>query len=277
VRDRSSEAFLGVVALGGRVVHRTATWDRYGPRVSAENGPASPSARIVRVLADELAGLPSGTRVASEAEVGRRFGVGRAAARAALVELERRMLVSRIQGLGTFTRRRVDYLVAPGLAPSWSRTLREAGASPRTVVLACDAVPLPAAVATELETEPGTPGFRLVRRSHIDEMPAAWGVEWLTADLVPELPAALRLEESLDAILRDSAGARPERAWTRASVEPAPEVAVDGLGCRPGDPAWLMVSVARDGATGRALLFTERWVRADAVRVVLELGSARSS
>lgn len=254
------------------VVHRAATWAGYGPGVTRRTLPARSSAQIVRVLADELADLPSGTRVASEAEVGQRFGVGRAAARAALGELERRMLVSRIQGLGTFTRRRVDYLVAPGRAPSWSRTLREAGASPRTVVLACDAVPLPADVAAALAASPGTPGFRLVRRSYIDEMPAAWGVEWLAADLVPELSAALRLEESLDTILRESAGVDPERAWTRASVEPAPEEASEALGCRPGDPAWLMASLARDGADGRPLLSTERWVRADAVRVVLELG-----
>ncbi|KLN33381.1 DNA-binding GntR family transcriptional regulator [Cellulosimicrobium cellulans] len=232
------------------------------------------STEIVRVLAEELARLPPGTRVASEAEVGQRFGVGRAAARAALAELERRMLVSRIQGQGTFTRRRVDYLVAPGRAPSWSRTLRAVGAEPRAVVLACDEVPLPDDVAAALETAPGTAGFRLVRRSFIDGMPAAWGVEWLAAALVPELPAALRHEESLDTILRQSARAVPERAWTRASMESAPDDASAGLGCRPGDPAWLIASLARDGVGGRPLLSTERWVRADAVRVVLELGEA---
>ncbi|WP_369373038.1 GntR family transcriptional regulator [Promicromonospora sp. Populi] len=233
----------------------------------------SKSTEIVRVLAEELQSVPPGTRVASEADVGQRFGVGRAAARAALGELERRMLVSRIQGVGTFTRRRVDYLVAPGKAPSWSRTIREAGATPRTVVLACDEVPLPSGVAAELGTGPGEPGFRLVRRSFIDDMPAAWGVEWLTVALVPELPTALRHEESLDAILRAVARVRPERAWTRSSMESAPDDASAGLGCRPGDPAWLIVSLARDGADGRPVLFTERWVRSDAVRVIVELGA----
>lgn len=231
------------------------------------------STEIVRVLAEELASLPPGTRVASESEVGKRFGVGRAAARAALGELERRMLVSRIQGGGTFTRRRVDYLVAPGRAPSWSRTVREAGATPRTVVLACDEVPLPDDVARALDVPPGEPGFRLVRRSFIDGMPASWGVEWLTVALVPELPAALRHEESLDAILRGLGRVRPERAWTRASMESVSDEASTGLGCRPGDPAWLIASLARDGAHGRPVLSTERWVRADAVRVVVELGT----
>lgn len=247
-------------------VHAWVIWPGYGPSVTK-------STEIVRVLAEELVNLPPGTRVASEADVGQRFGVGRAAARAALGELERRMLVSRIQGGGTFTRRRIDYLVAPGRAPSWSRTVREAGATPRTVVLACDEVPLPADVAHELGCAPGEPGFRLVRRSFIDGMPAAWGVEWLTVALVPELPAALRHEESLDAILRDVARVRPERAWTRASMESAPDDASAGLGCRPGDPAWLIASLGRDGADGRPVLSTERWIRADAVRVIVELGA----
>jgi DNA-binding GntR family transcriptional regulator len=242
-------------------------WALYGPRVTR-------STEIVEVLAEELSQLAPGTRVASEAEVGHRFGVGRAAARAALEELERRMLVSRIQGLGTFTRRRVDYLVAPGRPPSWSRTLRAAGATTRAVVLACDEVPLPPEVAAPLDVAAGEPGFRLVRRSFIDDMPAAWGVEWLATALVPELVTALRHEESLDAILRATAGVVPERAWTRASMESAPDDASAGLGCRTGDPAWLVVSLARAEQDGRPLLFTERWIRADAVRVVVELGTA---
>jgi DNA-binding GntR family transcriptional regulator len=233
----------------------------------------SKSSEIVRVLAEELTSLPPGTRVASEADVGARFGVGRAAARAALEELERRMLVSRIQGVGTFTRHRVDYLVAPGRAPSWSRTIREAGATPRTVVLACDEAPLPEPVAQALDVAPGEPGFRLLRRSFIDDMPAAWGLEWMPVALVPELPTALRHEESLDAILRDVAGVLPERAWTRASMESVPEDAAAGLGCRPGDPVWLIASLARDARSGRPVLSTERWVRSDAVRVIVELGA----
>lgn len=230
------------------------------------------SAEIVTVLAAELAQVPPGTRVASEADVGRRFGVGRAAARAALDELERRMLVSRVQGVGTFTRRRIDYLVAPDRPASWSRTVRDAGGTPRTVVLSCDEVPVPGEVAGTLEVAPGAPVFRLVRRSFIDDVPAAWGVEWCPADVVPELPRALRHEDSLDAILRGTARTTPRRARTRASMESVPAEAAAGLGCRPGDPAWLLTGVVRDGVEGRPLLSTQRWVRADAVRVVVELG-----
>ena len=48
---------------------------------------------IADQLAEELAACEPGTRVASEPELANRFGVGRAAARSALQELERRLLV----------------------------------------------------------------------------------------------------------------------------------------------------------------------------------------
>jgi DNA-binding GntR family transcriptional regulator len=232
----------------------------------------SRSTPIVAALADEIRTMPPGSRVPSEAAVGMRFGVGRAAARAALDELERRMLVSRVQGVGTFTRRRVDYLVSPAGAPSWSETVARAGGRPRTVVLACELRPAPAARAAALQVSVDEPAFRLVRRSFIDDVPAAWGVEWVPADLVPELRAALRHEDSLHRVLQRVAGVAPERAWTRASMEAVPEEASGGLGCRVGDPAWLIESVNRDGADGRPVSVTRRWVRADAVRVVVELG-----
>lgn len=217
--------------------------------------------------------MPPGTRVASEAEVGSRFGVGRAAARAALAELERRMLVSRVQGAGTFTRRRIDYLVSPGRAPSWSQTVRRAGGEPETVVLSCDLVVAPAEVCDSLELGSDAQAYRLVRRSFIDEMPAAWGIEWVPPAVVLDLPTALRFEASLDSILRQSTRTDTVRALTRASMESAPEEPARALGCRVGDPVWLIASLIRGGIGGPPVLWAHRWVRADAVRVVLELGT----
>jgi DNA-binding GntR family transcriptional regulator len=227
---------------------------------------------IAEVLAAEIADLPPGTRIASEHDIAHRFGVGRAAARAALQELQRRLLVRRIQGGGTFTAKRVDYLIAPDRSPSWSQTVRDAGAIPRTVVRSCDLVDLPADVAERLDRETGSPCFLLRRRSFTDNLPAAWGAEWVPADVLPELPAAVQVEESLDRILRDMAGVEPQRASSRASMEVASAEVAEELECGQGDPAWLVESVNRDARTGRMLCFTQRWIRADAIRVVFELG-----
>lgn len=229
------------------------------------------SQRIAATLADEYARLPPGSQVATELEVARRFTVGRAAARAALHELERRLVVRRVQGRGTFTMARIDYLITPGQPASWSTTVREAGGDPRTTVLSCEPVPLPDEVAAHLGRRPGEPCHLLQRRSFIDGLSASWGREWVPISLVPSLRAALRVEPSLDAVLRATALVEPVRSTVRATVEPASAEVAEGLDCRTADNVWFIESVTVDGRDGAPLMFTQRWIRTDAVRVVLEV------
>ncbi|MFC4005359.1 GntR family transcriptional regulator [Prauserella oleivorans] len=227
---------------------------------------------IAAALAAEIADLPPGTKVDGELAIAARFGVGRAAARAAVQELERQFLVRRVRGLGTFTSRRVDYLISSRRPPSWSQTLREAGATPRTVVRSCTSVPMPAEVARKLRMQEGTPVWRLQRRSFTDDLPASWGTEWVAAAAVPELPTAVRVSESLDHIIRTVGGVVPARSWVRASMEAACEEVADELAIDPGAPVWFVKSLNTDEATGAPVCLTERWIRADAIRVVLEAG-----
>ncbi|NEE00500.1 GntR family transcriptional regulator [Phytoactinopolyspora halotolerans] len=235
------------------------------------------AARKFREIADrvaaEIAGLPPGTRIAGESEIGERFGVGRAAARAALLELQRRMLVRRVQGVGTFTARRIDYLISPNHAPSWSQTVRESGSVPSTVVRSCEITPMPDDVAGLLGYPPGAPCHLLRRRSFTDDLPAAWGLEWVPTDVVGELAVAVQHFGSLHVILRDMAGAEPQRAWSRASLETTEADVATELGCAPGDAAWLVESLNHDARTGRLLCLTRRWMRADAVRLIIESGT----
>lgn len=196
---------------------------------------ASKYREIAERLVQEIQLLPPGTELETEHEIAERFGVGRAAARSALQELRHRMLVRRVQGVGTFTSRRVDYLISPHQPPSWSRTILEAGSQPRTVVRSCEQLVLPDAIADLLERPRGSLGHLLHRRSFTDDLPAAWGAEWVPLDVVGELAVAVQVVESLDTILRDMAGAEPARAWSRASMEAIDsDVAVE-LGCSPGD------------------------------------------
>ncbi|MBB5835650.1 UTRA domain-containing protein [Kribbella italica] len=232
--------------------------------------PRSKFREIAEQLADEIAALPAGTRIETEHEIAERFGVGRAAARAALQDLQHRMLVRRVQGVGTFTSRRIDYLISPNRVPSWSQTVRSAGSRPRTVVRSCELMPLPDELADLLGRPRGTACHLLRRRSFTDDVPAAWGAEWVPVDVVPELPVAVRLVESLDTILRDVAGAVPTRAWSRAAMEAVDRSVAGELGCKTGDWAWLVESLNVDALSGRPLCYTQRWMRADTVRVVIE-------
>ncbi|OLT14356.1 phosphonate metabolism protein PhnF [Pseudonocardia sp. CNS-139] len=234
---------------------------------------ASRYLEIADELAGELAGAAPGTRVAGEYGIGRRFGVGRAAARAALQELERRLIVRRVQGAGTFVNRRIDYTISHDRRPSWHETVTAAGARPRSVVRDIGTAGLPAELADRLGLPAGTPCHRLVRQSYIDDLLASRGYEWVPVALVADLRPAMHAAESLDLVLRQVGRVDPVRAWCRVSLDVPPPDVCAGLEVEPSRPCWLVESVSRDRETGRPLMCSSSWMRSDAVRVVVELGS----
>ncbi|MGH3981035.1 MAG: GntR family transcriptional regulator [Pseudonocardiaceae bacterium] len=228
---------------------------------------------IADELAAELKGAAPGAKIAGEHCIGRRFGVGRAAARGALRELERRLLVRRVQGAGTFVNRRIDYTISHNRRPSWHETVAAAGGRPRSVVRGIDAVPLQEKRAAVLELPAGTPSYRLVRRSYIDDLLASWVQEWIPVEVVADLDVALHTVESLDLVLRQMGRVSPVRAWCRVSLDVPPGQVLAELQLEASQPVWQVESISRDAATGRPVMCSRAWMRADAVRVVVELGS----
>ena len=228
------------------------------------------------VLAAECAGFAPGAKIASENEIADRFGVSRAAARAAVQELERRLLVRRVRGSGTFVSRRIDYVISRDRAPSWHQTVREAGGVPRSVVREIRREPLPDAIAGRLDRASGVLAHLLVRQYYIDGLVASWSNEWIPLDVLPELEVAVRAVESVDEILRQLARVRPGRAWCRVGMEiPANEV-VTGLEIEGTRPVWLVESLSRDEGTGAAVMCSNTWSRPDVCRIVVEMnGRAR--
>jgi GntR family transcriptional regulator, phosphonate transport system regulatory protein len=231
-------------------------------------------AEIVDTLVGDLAGCRPGARVASEHEIAARFTVSRAVAGAALRELESRLLVRRVRGSGTFVNGRIDYIISADRAPSFSQTVRAAGAEPRSAVRSVTAEPLPGDLAARLERAPGSPAHRIVRQSWINGMPSGWVSEWIPDDVFPDgAEVAVRAVESLDQVLRQMAGVEPVRAWCRVSMElPPPEVAA-GLETDPGRHVWLVESVNRDARRRFPVLTNIWWTRPDVIRVTVEMGN----
>jgi DNA-binding GntR family transcriptional regulator len=225
-------------------------------------------------LASELAACAPGTRVASEPELASRFGVGRAAARSALQELERRLLVRRIRGAGTFVNRRIDYVISRSRPPSWHATVSAAGAVPRSQTKDMARISLAAEDAERLGRPPGTPTYQIIRHFFIDDLLATVTQELIPVEAVPDLDIALHSVESVDTVLRQLGGVRPVRAWCRASVDIPPAGVLRDLGIEASVPVWRIDSLSRDAGTGQVLLSSSSWTRADAVRVVVELEDA---
>lgn len=266
--EQPVQAFIGVYAGVARdAVVRTSPTDSLGSVTTARY------LEIADELATELRGAAPGAKVDGEHGIGRRFGVGRAAARAALQELERRLLVRRVQGAGTFVNRRIDYTISHDRRPSWHETVAAAGGRPRSIVRSIEKLALPAEQAALMELEPGTPCYRLVRQSYIDDLLASRVHEWVPVSVVADLDLAMHAVESLDMVLRQMGRVSPVRAWCRVSLDVPPTEVREGLQMEVSQPVWLVESVNRDAASGRALMCSRSWMRADAVRVVVELGS----
>ena len=231
-------------------------------------------AEIVDTLVDDLAGCRPGSRVASEHEIAARFTVSRAVAGAALRELESRLLVRRVRGSGTFVNGRIDYVISADRTPSYSQTVRAAGAEPRSVVRSITAEPLPDDLAARLEREPGSPAHRIVRQSWINAMPAGWVIEWIPDDMFPDgADVAVRAVESLDQVLRQMGGVEPVRAWCRVSMELPPSDVAAGLETDPGRHVWLVESVTRDAKSHIPVLTNIWWARPDVIRVTVEMSN----
>lgn len=256
-------------------LRRYARWGRCGcPDNSSGDGRDVTSTRYLEIadlLAGELAGRPPGTRVASEPELANRFGVGRAAARSALQELERRLLVRRVQGAGTFVNRRIDYLISRTRRPSWHATVEAAGATPRAQTKDVQRIGLSAEDAEQMGWPVGTPMYRIMRHFFIDDLLASVTQEQVPVESVPDLDIALHSVESVDLVLRQLGGARPVRAWCRASIDVPPPDVLRALCIEASVPVWRIDSISRDAETSRTLLSSSAWTRVDAVRVVVEL------
>lgn len=227
---------------------------------------------IADQLESEISRLSPGTKLASEHTLMKRFSVSRAAARASVQELERRLKVRRVQGSGTFVSERIDYAISWDRRPSWHRTVREAGGDPRSVILEQSLTPLPANCANLLEVAEGTPTHRMVRLNFINGVVSGTAEEWISQVVVPHLADGMRVEESLDEVLRQMGHVRSVRSWCRTASDIPPPDVRERLHMTSAVPAWVIESVNRDSDTGKALTYTKGWMRADAVRVVMEIG-----
>lgn len=247
-------------------------------------------------LADDLARrlrrASAGSRVPSEHELAAAHDVSRPTARAALQELERRYLVRRVRGAGTFVHQRIDYVIGPDTPPSWSEAMLAAGHQPTSRIekRRCHTAGSALRVRLEIPTDGIRRVTSLVRSTYLDGHASGLSTSHVPEDLAPDLSARLadtaghrsarRRSKgghvSLYHMLKDGYGLEPVRTWTTASLEIPPSDIAARIGLEAPEPTWFVQSVNRDRTTWRPVEHTQSWLRADMYRVVLELGAASS-
>ncbi|MGW3956175.1 GntR family transcriptional regulator [Streptomyces sp. NPDC004752] len=227
------------------------------------------------VLAEELAkgiaSLQHGERLPSEVELAERHKVSLVTARAAMQELERRYLVRRARGSGTYVVQRVEYVISPRFTP-WSEMVEKAGAATSRAIVSSKGIRASDEVRQGLGLPESSRVVEIVRLATVNEIAANITYSYLPDDLAPQFDELLATAGTdLIAVLR-ALGYQPERSWAHAELT-VPDVetarALD-VGGRP--PLWQVVHCIVDGPSARPLALSYAWNRPDVLRVRFEFG-----
>jgi GntR family transcriptional regulator len=219
----------------------------------------------------EISTMETNSRLASEKDLAALHGVNRLTARAAVQELERRYLVRRRPGSGTYVSERVEFRITPNSPPSWSEVIRRSGATPRTQTLSLRTLRATPWLREALHLDPEDRVVHLRRLRFVNDEAACIADTYLAADLVPDLRVNLKANQSLHNVLSEIYRLDPIRAELQMDVEVAPPDIAQllGLGTRP----LMFHVVARSDSrrVKRPLQMTTTWNRPDILRMVIDL------
>lgn len=229
--------------------------------------------KLSNQILQEYADIPLYRPLPSEHDLGASFGVNRQTVRAALDELERRWLIRRVKGSGTFRTQRYEYRIGPNIAPSFTRTVQAAGGNPRTENKRPITRPATAEEREILSLPVGAQVTVLERVRFIDGSPVSTSTSILPSSRVPRLASVLLADSSLDHVLRKNYSYAPQRQWSQSRLVSPAESIAEILGLRGLPPQILLRGLVSCAESGEKLDYVESYLRPDVFDVVTEVGA----
>ena len=231
-------------------------------RASAETG--RPKYRLLRdALVALIGGLPAGSILPTERELGERYGVSRATVRQALDRLEAEQRIYRHQGKGTFVARpKIDQMLE---LTSHTEHIRARGMDPTSRLIGVTRAVAEPDVAALLGLSEGAELLQIERVRLADSEPLAVELLSLDARRFDGVAIALGESNSLYEVLRARYGVELASAEETIEAIVAPEREADLLGIASGAPVLLLCRQTFD-ASGRPIEFVRSLYRADRFR-----------
>lgn len=217
---------------------------------------------IADTLAARWSSLVPNSLVDSETQIAASFDINRQTAREVLKELERRNLVRRIVGRGTFTALKLAYPIERGRPPSFRRVVAEAGYSHEIVL---------ASVRWQRETSSRPRTLISERLVAVEGLVAAFATDVFVEPIGAEVVDAVRSGASIFETLQEL-GARPWRRRATVSTGQPDRSVAARLGYATAPPlTWNLRSETINAATGEALHHSDTWIRSDVFDVGITL------
>lgn len=219
-------------------------------------------------IADELAMtwsvLRPNTLVESETQLADRFDINRQTAREVLRELERRTVVRRIVGRGTFTSLKLDYPIERGRPPSFRRVVAAAGYEHEAHSLAVRWRRASSSRPRELVSE---------RVISVEGLVAAYATDTFVETVGEAASDRVRAGASIFDTISEL-GWTPWRRRVEVSMSHPEQRISEALGYATAPPpTWWVRSETVDAGSEQPLHRSETWMRADVfdVRIQLDL------
>jgi GntR family transcriptional regulator len=229
---------------------------------------------VANELEDRIRHLDVGDKVPSENEVVREFAVSRPTARAALQELERRFVVRRVKGSGTFVNERIPYPIGSKFPPSASQTIGLSGHEALLRVITVTEIEPTAADAALFGHHAPQRLCVVGRTMEIDDEVVGFGVSKVSCSIAPGIRRHLVDISSIWRILNSVYGIRLTRSTIDVTIDTPPDHIAQILDSR--EPAWHLQSVNVDEVTRTVVELGESWIRTDRVAVSVHFDDSSS-